>query len=78
MTLIIAQMARDYVKMPTGMNALIVVKGFRKIARMPGIVGAIDCTHIHILRPTYDDPELYRNRKKVSSPLTVKLYVDLI
>lgn len=66
-TPIIAQMARDYVKMPTGMNAIRVMEGFREIARMPGIVGAIDCTHIHILRPTCDNPELYRNRKGIFS-----------
>ncbi|KAK8378757.1 hypothetical protein O3P69_009459 [Scylla paramamosain] len=62
-TPIIAQMAKDYVKMPTGMNAIRVMEGFLEIARMPGIVGAIDCTHIHILRPACENPELYRNRK---------------
>ncbi|XP_063855691.1 uncharacterized protein LOC135097672 [Scylla paramamosain] len=63
-TPIIAQMAKDYVKMPTGMNAIRVMEGFLEIARMPGIVGAIDCTtHIHILRPACENPELYHNRK---------------
>lgn len=60
---LIAGMARDYVKMPTNMNVIQVMEGFRDISGMPGIVGAIDCTHIHILRPTCDNPELYRNRK---------------
>ncbi|XP_063848238.1 putative nuclease HARBI1 [Scylla paramamosain] len=67
-TPIIAQMAKDYVKMPTGMNAIRVMEGFMEIARMPGIVGAIDCTHIHILRPACENPELYRNRKACENP----------
>ena len=28
---------------------------------------AIDCTHIRILKPSVDNPELYRNRKNYSS-----------
>ncbi|XP_063857373.1 putative nuclease HARBI1 [Scylla paramamosain] len=67
-TPIIAQMAKDYVKMPTGMNAIRVMEGFLEIARMPGIVGAIDCTiHIHFLRPACENPELYHNRKGIFS-----------
>ena len=32
-------------------------------SRIPGIVDAIDCTHIHIQSPGGDTAELFRNRK---------------
>lgn len=43
------------------------IEKFYSIARFPSVVGAIDCTHIHIASPGGVNPELYRNRKDVFS-----------
>jgi hypothetical protein len=40
-----------------------VQENFYAIAGMPGIVGAIDCTHIPIMSPGTNQAELFRNRK---------------
>ena len=36
---------------------------FFDFARFPGVLGAIDCTHIAVQSPGGNTPELYRNRK---------------
>lgn len=33
------------------------------VGGMPGIIGAIDCTHVRIKRPTCNNPEIFRCRK---------------
>ena len=42
------------------------VKFYEK-SGFPGVVGAIDCTHIRIQSPGGDDAELFRNRKRFFS-----------
>lgn len=37
---------------------------FMAIARMPGVIGCIDCTHVEVQMPTHPRPEIFRNRKK--------------
>lgn len=39
------------------------MKEFHSKSKLPGIVGAIDCSHIPIQSPGGDDAEIYRNRK---------------
>ncbi|KAK9711729.1 DDE superfamily endonuclease [Popillia japonica] len=60
----IALMAQEYIKMPATANDIASVKTeFYKLSQFPGVIGAIDCTHIPIKSPGGDNAELYRNRK---------------
>ncbi|XP_017476088.1 PREDICTED: putative nuclease HARBI1 [Rhagoletis zephyria] len=38
-------------------------KGFYSIAKFPTVIGALDCTHVKIILPGGNNPELYRIRK---------------
>lgn len=40
-----------------------IVAGIYNIAKFPRVIGAIDCTHVHIVSPGGDNAEIYRNRK---------------
>ncbi|CAH0730473.1 unnamed protein product, partial [Brenthis ino] len=40
---------------------------FRRIANFPTVIGAIDCTHIKIKKPSEDGGQLYINRKGFAS-----------
>ena len=40
-----------------------VMAAFCDIAKFPGVIGAIDCTHVPVQSPGGDLGELYRNRK---------------
>ncbi|KAK9731963.1 DDE superfamily endonuclease [Popillia japonica] len=60
----IALMAQEYIKMPATANDIASVKTeFYKLSQFPGVIWAIDCTHIPIKSPGGDNAELYRNRK---------------
>jgi hypothetical protein len=60
----IAQLSRQYIKMPNNNQELMATKqGFFQIAGFPRVVGAVDCTHVSIQSPGGPTAELYRNRK---------------
>ncbi|KAG7169735.1 nuclease HARBI1-like 10, partial [Homarus americanus] len=48
----IASLSEQFIKFPAGNNLFKTVQAFYNIARMPGVIGSIDCTHVAILRPT--------------------------
>lgn len=43
------------------------MREFFEIAKFPGVLGAIDCTHVPIVSPGGPNAELYRNRKSYFS-----------
>lgn len=48
----IASLAPHYIAMPTGEDEISNAKSaFYNKARLPRVIGSIDCTHIRILRP---------------------------
>ncbi|XP_042146394.1 putative nuclease HARBI1 [Ixodes scapularis] len=59
----IAALARVFISFPTtAAERRIVSEGFYSMHRFPGVVGAIDCTHVPIQLPGGDHAGLYRNR----------------
>lgn len=60
---VIASHYNEVIRFPQGNALLHVQRGFMDIGGIPGIVGAIDCTHIPIQSPGGMNAELYRNRK---------------
>jgi len=72
----IARLRPKYVKFPTTeKERRDTMHGFYQISRFPGILGAIDCTHIPIQSPGGNDAEIYRNRKGYFS-INVQLVCD--
>jgi len=60
----IASLRDQYVKIPATVDEQRkTMQSFFNRSKMPGIIGAIDCTHIAIQSPGGDDAEIYRNRK---------------
>lgn len=59
----IASMRRRYVTFPSVQERPSIVQQFYDMYNFPGIVGAIDCTHIKIQSPGGNRAEIYRNRK---------------
>ena len=57
----------DFIKFPEGESAAREASRFFQNSGFPGVVGAIDCTHIKIQSPGGDAAELYRNRKRLFS-----------
>ena len=62
-----ASLYKQYVKFPSGNKVQEIQRQFMQQNRIPGIVGAIDCTHIPPQSPGGDTAELFRNRKGVFS-----------
>jgi len=72
----IAELRDKYVHFPaTAEERRSIMQLFYGKSGMPGIVGAIDCTHIAIQSPGGDDAEIYRNRKGYFS-INVQLVCD--
>ena len=59
----LASLYDQFIEFPHGAELQRVQEDFARIARLPGIVGVIDCTHIPILCPNKEQNELFRNRK---------------
>ena len=49
--------------------------GFYRRAGFPGVIGAIDCTHVPITNPGGENGELFRNRKGYCS-INVQVVCD--
>ena len=61
---VIAMCARDDVMLPASREErAATMLDFHALAGFPGVLGAIDCTHIPIQSPGGVNSELYRNRK---------------
>jgi nuclease HARBI1 len=72
----IASLREKYVKFPTtAAEQHDIMQIFYGRSRLPGIIGAIDCTHVAIQSPGGDDAEVYRNRKGFFS-INVQLVCD--
>ncbi|XP_032690384.1 putative nuclease HARBI1 [Odontomachus brunneus] len=60
----IAQLAPQYIKMSSNADEISNARiKFYNRARVPRIIGAIDCTHVRIQSPSGINAELFRNRK---------------
>ncbi|KAK5649564.1 hypothetical protein RI129_000593 [Pyrocoelia pectoralis] len=60
----IASLHNEFIKMPTTeQEKRTTTQQFYNISRFPKCIGALDCTHIKIMSPGEDEPEIYRNRK---------------
>jgi nuclease HARBI1 len=75
-TAAIASLRAKYVKLPTtAQDRRDIMNSFYLASGLPGVVGAIDCTHIPIQSPGGNDAEIYRNRKGYFS-INVQLTCD--
>jgi nuclease HARBI1 len=72
----IAGLRIKYVKFPTTpQERQDTMNLFYSASKMPGVVGAIDCTHVPIQSPGGNDAEIFRNRKGYFS-VNVQLVCD--
>ena len=75
-TQVIASLRPQYVKFPASdQERNDVMQAFFQTSGLPGIVGAVDCTHVAIQSPGCDSAEIYRNRKGHFS-INVQLVCD--
>ena len=58
---IVCESAPEWIKFPSDMNEL--QQSFEQTYRFPGVIGAIDCTHVKIDSIGGNQPEVFRNRK---------------
>lgn len=60
----IVRLRPNFIKMPeTDEEKRRTILGFYQIANFPGVIGAVDCTHIKIKSPGGNQAEVFRNRK---------------
>lgn len=60
---VIASLRPRYVTFPSVEERPRIIQDFYQISHFPGILGAIDCTHIKIQSPGGNRAEIFRNRK---------------
>jgi hypothetical protein len=64
----LASLRSDFILLPTsGPELREIRQQFYTIAKFPGCIGALDCTHVRIKSPGGVDAEIYRNRKNFFS-----------
>jgi len=72
----IASLREKYIKFPETMgDRLAVMNSFYTNSGLPGVIGAVDCTHVPIQSPGGNQAEIYRNRKGYFS-VNVQLVTD--
>lgn len=72
----LARLRGRFVNLPVSRREVEATKrNFHQIAGFPGVLGAIDCTHVRIHCPALPDNERYRNRKGYMS-LNVQAICD--
>lgn len=60
----IAGHAKEYIKMPSNFNEeLKIMREFKEIKNFPGVIGAIDGTHVRIKKTGGEVAQYYINRK---------------
>lgn len=64
-----------FVRFPTGADARRSMKAFQNFCALPGVVGAIDGTHVEITRPA-EWQELYYNKRIGCSSFNNQVVVD--
>lgn len=64
---IIARLKHRYISIPNERQKVEISRGFQERCRFPGVIGAIDCTHIKIAYPHIVNPGMYMNRKNFYS-----------
>ena len=75
-TAAIASLCPKYVQFPaTIQDRRDVMNMFFLRSKLPGVIGAVDCTHVPIQSPGGEDGEIYRNRKGYFS-INVQLICD--
>jgi len=75
-TAAIASLGPHYVRLPsTAEERRSVMSGFYLFSGMPGVIGAVDCTHVPIQSPGGEEAEIFRNRKGYFS-INVQLISD--
>ncbi|KAE9540774.1 hypothetical protein AGLY_004019 [Aphis glycines] len=60
---LLAKSAKKWIRFPSSHNLPDIKQHFYSVSQFPGVIGAIDCTHISIKSPGGENTELYRNRK---------------
>lgn len=55
--------ASQFIKWPSGRRATEVMMAFERVSAFPGVIGAIDGTHVKIRSPQDDHHQAYINRK---------------
>ncbi|XP_036327230.1 protein ALP1-like [Rhagoletis pomonella] len=70
----LVSISHEYIKWPEGAYLQNTTEKFHQKKRIPGVIGAIDCTHIVIKGPK-DQKQMYFNRKK-SYSLVLQAVVD--
>lgn len=63
---ILRYMQHDYIRLPTPQEAKYNMEQWRRDAGIPGIVGAIDGTHIAIRKPLVNGEDYYNSKGKYS------------
>lgn len=71
----VASLRSRFIKLPAQAEISDIQRNFFRIASFPGVIAAIDCTHVPIESPGGSDSELFRNRKGYFS-LNVQMACD--